>query len=86
MTSAASADRIKFCFLFCAVEADGPVDSFTQVYSRVILSPADSEEIKKLSRPLRERITGNEVKYRCETDWKGRPICTGANPFPTPIK
>lgn len=74
--SAAEADRIKFCFIFCAVEQQGVVDSFSSVYQRVITSPADSAEIKKLSRPLRERLTRNEILYRCSTGWNNS-ICAG---------
>jgi predicted NAD/FAD-binding protein len=75
--SAAEADRIKFCFIFCAVEHHGAVDSFSTVYQRVITSPADSAEIKKLSRPLRERLTRNEALYRCATGWNNA-ICGNA--------
>ena len=77
MTSAANAEKIKFCFLFCIIESEVS-DSFVAAYKRVILSPADSADIKKLPRPLRERLTANETLYRCETDWRGRPICSSS--------
>lgn len=76
--SAASADRVRFCLLVCVVESQGgAVDSFTALYNRVIMSPADSAAIKKLPRPLRERLTRNEVLYRCSTGWDN-PICKAA--------
>lgn len=72
--SAAEAQKVKLCILFCVVEQEGAVDSFSTLYERVITSPADSAEVKKLSRPLRERLTRNEVLYRCSTGWKS-PLC-----------
>ena len=78
MTSAASADRVRFCLLVCVVESAGSaVDSFTTLYNRVVTSPADADAIKKLPRPLRERLTRNEVLYRCSTGWDN-PICRTA--------
>lgn len=72
--SAAQADRVRLCVLFCVVETPPAVDSYTALYEQVIRTPADSEEIKKLSRPLRERLTKNEVLYRCSKGWDN-PIC-----------
>lgn len=72
--SAASADRVRFCFLFCAVESPAAVDSFDKAYERVILTPADSAAVKALPRGVRERLTRNEVLYRCSTGWQN-PIC-----------
>lgn len=77
MISAAEAQRVRFCLLVCVVESQGAVDSFTTLYNRVITSPSDSEAIKKLPRPLRERLTRNEVLYRCSTGWDN-PICKAA--------
>ncbi len=74
MISGANADRVRFCFLFCAVETPAAVDSFDKLYQRVVTSPADAGEIKKLSRPLRERLTRNETLYRCSQGWQN-PIC-----------
>lgn len=72
--SAAEAQKVRLCLLFCVVEQQGAVDSFSSLYNRVITSPADSAEVKKLSRPLRERLTRNEVLYRCSTGWNNS-IC-----------
>lgn len=72
--SVAQADRIRFCFLVCAVEQQGAVDSYTALYEQVIRSPSEAKEIKGLSRPLRERLTRNEVLYRCSKGWNN-PIC-----------
>lgn len=70
MISVAEADRVRLCILFCIVETPAAVDSFTTLYQRVITTPADANEIKRLSRPLRERLTRNEVLYRCSTGWQ----------------
>jgi hypothetical protein len=75
--SVAQADKIKFCFLFCAVETPAAVDSYTTLYERVILSPQDADSVKQLPRALRERLTRNEVLYRCSTGWNN-PICAEA--------
>ncbi len=72
--SAADADRVRLCILFCVVETPAAVDSFDKLYERVIVSPADSAEVNRLSRPLRERLTRNEVLYRCSTGWNNA-IC-----------
>lgn len=73
MTSAAQAEKVRFCFLFCAVERD-VVDSYQSLYGRVITDPSDSDAIKKLPRPLRERIVRNETLHRCLSGWDN-PIC-----------
>lgn len=72
--SAASADRVRLCLLFCLVESAGATDSFSASYQRVITSPADSAAIKVLPRGVRERLTRNEVLYRCSQGWQN-PIC-----------
>lgn len=74
MISAAQAERVRLCVLFCLVETTGPVDSFAALYERVIRTPAEADEVKRLSRALRERLTRNEVLYRCATGWSN-PIC-----------
>lgn len=71
MTSAAKADRVKFCFLFCAVESPAAVDSFCTSYSRVIRNPSDAAAVKGLPRNLRERNAANDTLYRCTCEgWK----------------
>lgn len=72
--SAAQADRVRLCVLFCLIESPPAVDSYTALYEMVIRSPTDADEVKRLSRPLRERLTRNEVLYRCATGWSN-PIC-----------
>lgn len=72
--SAASADKVRLCLLFCVVETPDAVDSFSKAYERVIQSSDDAGAIKKLPRALRERLTRNEVLYRCSTGWQN-PIC-----------
>ncbi len=71
----ARADRVKFCFLFCEIEQDSPVDSFCQVYQKVNQGAADSAEIKKLSRGPKDRLTANEVLYLCKCKAWENPIC-----------
>lgn len=75
MLSAAQADTVRFCFLFCAVEDAPVVDSFCQAYQRVNASAADSAEIKKLSRGPRARLTANDVLYLCKCKIWDNPIC-----------
>lgn len=71
----ARADRVKFCFLFCQIEQETPVDSFCQVYQKVNQGPTDSAEIKKLSRGPKDRLTANEVLYLCKCKGWDHPIC-----------
>lgn len=73
-TSPSQADTIKFCFLFCAVDTP-VVDSFCQVYQQVNQSPADSAEIKKLSRDPKIRLNANDVLYLCKCKAWDNPIC-----------
>lgn len=72
--SAANADKVRLCVLFCLVETPKAVDSFDKAYERVVLTPEDAAAIKKLPRGLRERLTRNEVLYRCSMGWQN-PIC-----------
>lgn len=74
--SAARADEIQFCFLFCSVKQAAPVDSFCQSYQRVNQSAADSAEIKKLSRGPKVRLTANDVLYLCKCKGWDNPICS----------
>lgn len=74
--SAARAGDIKFCFLLCAYEQAAPVDSFCQSYQRVNRSPADSAEVKKLSRGPKDRLTANDVLYLCKCKGWNNPICS----------
>ena len=71
----ASADTIKFCFLFCAVESAPVVDSFCTSYLQVNQSAADSAEIKKLSRTPKVRLNANDVLYLCKCKAWDNPIC-----------
>lgn len=72
------ADAIKFCFLFCAVETAPVIDSFCQAYQQVNQSPADSAEIKKLSRAPKVRLDANDVLYLCKCKGWDNPICLAA--------
>lgn len=72
--SAAQAERVRLCVLFCVVESGAAVDSYTALYEPVIRSPSDSSEIKSLSRSLRARITKNDAQYRCSQGWN-HPVC-----------
>lgn len=74
--SAARADEVQFCFLFCSVKRAAPVDSFCQSYQRVNQSAADSAEIKKLSRGPKVRLNANDVLYLCKCKGWDNPICT----------
>lgn len=76
MLSGARAGEIKFCFLICAYELPAPVDSFCQSYQRVNRSPADSAEVKKLSRGPKDRLTANDVLYLCRCKGWDNPICS----------
>lgn len=71
----ASADTIKFCFLFCGVEPAPVVDSFCTSYLQVNQSPADSAEIKKLSRDPKVRLNANDVLFLCKCKAWDNPIC-----------
>lgn len=70
------ADRVKFCFLFCEIEQDGPADSYCTSYLRVNQSAADAAEIKKLSRGPKVRLNANEVLYLCKCKAWDNPICS----------
>lgn len=73
--SDAPAAEIKFCFLFCAVEQESPVDSFCQAYQQVNRSPEDAAEIKKLPRAPKVRLNTNDVLYLCKCKRWDNPIC-----------
>lgn len=74
--SAAQADRVRLCVLFCLVDPPAAVDSFDRAYEPVIRTPEDAAQIKHLPRALRERLTRNETLYRCSKGW-ANPICKG---------
>lgn len=76
MLSGARAGEIKYCFLLCVYEQAAPVDSFCQSYQRVNQSPADSAEVKKLSRGPKGRLTANDVLYLCKCKGWDNPICS----------
>ena len=75
LSAPARADRVKFCFLFCEIEQDSPVDSYCTSYQQVNQSAADGAEIKKMSRAPRVRLTANDVLYLCKCKGWGNPIC-----------
>lgn len=75
--SAARAERIRFCFLFCAIESTAAVDGFCQNYERVIRNAEDAGAIKNLSRAPKSRISRNDVLYRCTCEAWQNPICAG---------
>lgn len=75
MATPARAEKVRFCFLFCAVESDA-ADGFCQNYERVIRSPADSAEVRKMKGGPLKRTARNDTLYRCTCeDWK-HPICS----------
>lgn len=71
----ARADRVKFCFLFCEIEQDSPVDSYCTSYQQVNQGASDAAEIKKMSRAPRVRLTANDVLYLCKCKGWENPIC-----------
>lgn len=74
--SATQAAEVKFCFLFCVVEREAPVDSFCQSYQQVNQSPEDAADIKKMSRKdAKVRLTTNDVLYLCKCKRWDNPIC-----------
>lgn len=76
MPQASAEQRVKFCFLFCAVEGDAPVvDSFCQLYEPVIRERGDAAEIAKTKDRVRKSIDKNEVKYLCVCKQWSDPIC-----------
>lgn len=74
-TLPARADRVKFCFLFCEIETTPPADTFCRAYERVIRSPADSAVVKSARGPVQQRVTKNDVFYRCVCEGWANPIC-----------
>lgn len=74
-TSAAEAERVRFCFLFCTVETEAPADSFCAAYERVIRSELDGAEIGTVSRAVRQRIARNDALYRCVCQNWQHPVC-----------
>ncbi len=73
--SAARADEVEFCFLFCSVKRP-VVSDFCQAYVKVNQGAADSAEIKKLSRGPKSRLTANDVLYLCKCKAWDNPICS----------
>lgn len=71
----ASADTVKFCFLFCAVESAPAVDSFCTAYQQVNQNAADAADIRKMSRGPKVRVTANDVLYLCKCKGWDNPIC-----------
>lgn len=74
LSAASEAASIKFCFLFCAVEAD-VTDGFCQNYERVIRSPSDSAEVRKMKGDTLKRTARNDTLYRCTCEGWKNPIC-----------
>lgn len=77
ISSAAEAGtgRIKFCFLFCAVEGEAAADSFCQAYERVIRDPGDSASLQAARLSLQKRTARNDALYRCQCEGWKNPIC-----------
>lgn len=76
MLSGAQAAEVKFCFLFCVVEREAPIDSFCQSYLQVNQSPEDAADIKRLSRrEAKVRLNTNDVLYLCKCKRWDNPIC-----------
>lgn len=74
--SAAQGAEVKFCFLFCVVEQEPPVDSFCQAYQQVNRSAEDAADIKRMTRrDARVRLTANDVLYLCKCKGWENPIC-----------
>lgn len=73
--SAARADEIEFCFLFCAVKRP-VINSFCQNYTLVNQNRLDAAAVKGISRrDVKVRLNANDVKYLCQCrSWKN-PIC-----------
>lgn len=81
-TPAQAEARVRLCLLICFVEqAAQAVDSFDQVYARVITSPADAKAVRGLPRGVRERLTRNEVLHRCGQGWT-HSICDSVKKKP----
>lgn len=78
--SAANAERVRFCFLLCAIEAPATADSFCAAYERVIRSGDDTAGVKALSRTAKARLARNETLYRCACENWNNPICATAKP------
>lgn len=72
--SAARADEVEFCFLFCSVKRP-VVSDFCTSYLKVNQGASDAAEIKKLSRGPKSRLTANEVLYLCKCKAWDNPIC-----------
>jgi len=70
----AQAQKVRWCLFACAVEAE-TVDSYCQVYGRVILNPADARIVKAVPDPVRKRIEFNDALFRCTCQGWQHPIC-----------
>lgn len=68
-----------WCFIFCFGISNPPeqpkvLDSYCLTYQRIVKTSADLDQIKKLNRPLRDLIQGNELEYLCRCKgWKTDP-------------
>lgn len=76
-TTPSQAQKVKFCFLFCAVEEVPVIDSFCQSYQRVIRNRADSATVKAVPDPVRKRTEANDALYRCACEGWKNPLCAG---------
>lgn len=79
--SAARADEVEFCFLFCTVKRPA-ADSFCMSYQQVNRSAQDAAAIGALPRAPKVRLTANDVLYLCRCRGWDHPVCKsgkGAN-------
>lgn len=81
MPERAKAQKVKLCILFCITEQEEQVsvDGFCVRYSKVIQNERDAASFKAIPRSsARDRLSANEVNYRCKCEgWKD-PICNRA--------
>lgn len=68
-----------WCFIICFGASNPapsvPLDTFCGSYERLVQTPADLAEIKKLPKDLRRRVQGNEADYLCRCKGWQDPIC-----------
>jgi hypothetical protein len=75
-SAAEAAARVKFCFLFCAVETEPvAIDGFCQSYERVIREPGDAASLRLARVSIQKRTARNDALYRCACQGWTNPIC-----------
>jgi hypothetical protein len=70
-----------WCFIVCfgsLGQPPVPVDTYCQTYQQVVRKREELGEVTKLSRPIRDRIQGNDLDYLCRCKGLRIKECQGS--------